>query len=122
MKSLRKYRVVVLFVTDIIIICLAYLASAFLLTSNDVVFSEKYNILISNTIIASVIIYQIEFELFGIYKNITRYENGKDYIKYILLSAFAGLIVFLISYILKFRSIFLIDNYLDMNSFQNLLF
>lgn len=94
MKSLRKYRVVVLFVIDIITICLAYLASAFLLTSNNVVFTEKYNTLISNTIIVSVVVYQIIFQLFGVYKNITRYENGKDYIKYISLSAFSGLIVF----------------------------
>ena len=99
MKSLRKYRVVVLFVTDIIIICLAYLTSAFLLTNNSVVFSIKYNTLISNAIIASAVIYEIVFNLFGIYRNITRYEDGKDYLKYILLSAFSGLIVFLASYI-----------------------
>lgn len=105
MKSLRKYRVVVLFVIDIITICLAYLASAFLLTSNNVVFTEKYNTLISNTIIVSVVVYQIIFQLFGVYKNITRYENGKDYIKYISLSAFSGLIVFLISYIFKFPAV-----------------
>ena len=99
MKSLRKYRVVVLFVTDIIIICLAYLTSAFLLTNNSVVFSIKYNTLISNAIITSAVIYEIVFNLFGIYRNITRYEDGKDYLKYILLSAFSGLIVFLASYI-----------------------
>jgi len=101
MKSLRKYRAVVLFVLDIIAICLAYMLSAFLLTTNSLVFSKEYNTLISNVIIASVIIYQVIFNISGMYKNITRYENGKDYIKYIVLSAISGIIIFLLSYILN---------------------
>ena len=99
MKSLRKHRSLILFITDILIICIAYMFSAFLLTSNKLLFSQEYNLLISNSIVTTVIIYQIIFRIFGIYKNITRYENGKDYIQYIVLSGLAGFIVFLISYI-----------------------
>lgn len=99
MKSLRKHRVIVLFITDIIIICLAYMLSAFLLISNSVIFSAEYNTLISNSIIVTVVTYQIIFNVFGMYKNIIRYEDGRDYIKYISLSALSGLIYFLISFI-----------------------
>ena len=105
MKSLRKHRSVILFITDILIICIAYMFSAFLLTSNKLLFSQEYNLLISNSIVTTVIIYQIIFRIFGIYKNITRYENGKDYIQYIVLSGLAGFIVFLISYIFNIKMV-----------------
>ena len=105
MKSLRKHRALILFITDILIICIAYMFSAFLLTSNKLLFSQEYNLLISNSIVTTVIIYQIIFRIFGIYKNITRYENGKDYIQYIVLSGLAGFIVFLISYIFNIKMV-----------------
>ena len=105
MKSLRKHRSLILFITDILIICIAYMFSAFLLTSNKLLFSQEYNLLISNSIVTTVIIYQIIFRIFGIYKNITRYENGKDYIQYIVLSGLAGFIVFLISYIFNIKMV-----------------
>ena len=99
MKSLRKHRVILLFIIDIIIICLAYMLSAFLLINNKIIFSSEYNTLISNSIIITVVTYQIIFNAFGVYKNIIRYEDGKDYIKYIVLSAFSGIIIFLINFI-----------------------
>ena len=105
MKSLRKHRSLILFITDILIICIAYMFSAFLLTSNKLLFSQEYNLLISNSIVTTVIIYQIIFRIFGIYKNITRYENGNDYIQYIVLSGLAGFIVFLISYIFNIKMV-----------------
>ena len=105
MKSLRKHMSLILFITDILIICIAYMFSAFLLTSNKLLFSQEYNLLISNSIVTTVIIYQIIFRIFGIYKNITRYENGKDYIQYIVLSGLAGFIVFLISYIFNIKMV-----------------
>ena len=48
-----------------------------------------------NTILISLVVYEIIFGIFNIYKNITRYENGKDYIVYITLSLLSGIIVFL---------------------------
>ncbi len=99
MKSLRKYRVVVLFITDIIVICLAYLMSAFLLESKNAILIPPYSIIISNAIITTVIVYEIIFNICGVYRSITRYENGKDYIKYIALSGLSGLIVFFMTYI-----------------------
>ncbi len=99
MKSLRKYRVMVLFIVDIIIICLAHMTSAFLLEDTKEVLTDSYNFLLSNTIIGTVIVYEIILNIFGAYKSITRYENGKDYIQYIVVSGISGLIVFFLRYI-----------------------
>ena len=95
MKSIRKYRVVILFLIDILIIASAYILTAFLATDNFMLFTNQYKNIIANTIIISLMVYQIVFGLFNIYKNITRYENGKDYIVYITLSLLSGIIVFL---------------------------
>ena len=95
MKSIRKYRVVILFLIDILIIASAYILTAFLTTDNLMLFTNQYKNIIANTIIISLMVYQIVFGLFNIYKNITRYENGKDYIVYITLSLLSGIIVFL---------------------------
>lgn len=101
MKSIRKYRAVLLFIIDIIIIASAYLITAYLTTDNLALFTNKYKDMLSNTILISLITYEIIFLIFNIYKNITRYENGKDYIVYITLSIFSGILVFLIGLITK---------------------
>lgn len=101
MKSIRKYRAVLLFIIDILIIASAYLVTAYLTTDNVALFTNKYKDIISNTILISLIVYEIIFGIFNIYKNITRYENGKDYIVYILLSMLSGMLVFLIGLITK---------------------
>ena len=101
MKSIRKYRAVLLFIIDILIIASAYLVTAYLTTDNVALFTNKYKDIISNTILISLIVYEIIFGIFNIYKNITRYENGKDYIVYILLSMLSGILVFLIGLITR---------------------
>lgn len=103
MKSIRKYRAVLLFIIDILIIASAYLVTAYLTTDNVALFTNKYKDIISNTILISLIVYEIIFGIFNIYKNITRYENGKDYIVYILLSMLSGMLVFLIGLITKIQ-------------------
>ena len=77
MKSIRKYRAVLLFIIDILIIASAYLVTAYLTTDNVALFTNKYKDIISNTILISLIVYEIIFGIFNIYKNITRYENGR---------------------------------------------
>ncbi len=99
MKSLRKYRVIVLFIIDIIIVCLAHLISAFLLEETKTILTESYNFLLSNTIVGTVIVYEVILNIFGAYRSITRYENGKDYIQYMMVAAMSGLIVFFLKYI-----------------------
>ena len=96
MKSIRKYRVVLLFIIDILIIASSYILTAFLTTENFILFTNEYKNIIANTIVISLIVYETIFGIFNIYKNITRYENGKDYIIYISLSMLSGILVFLI--------------------------
>ena len=75
MKSIRKYRTVLLFIIDILIIASAYLVTAYLTTDNVALFTNKYKDIISNTILISLVVYEIIFGIFNIYKNITRYET-----------------------------------------------
>lgn len=69
MKSIRKYRAVLLFIIDILIIASAYLVTAYLTTDNVALFTNKYKDIISNTILISLIVYEI---IFGIFNNITK--------------------------------------------------
>ena len=101
MKSLRKYRAIVLFITDILVICLAYMLTAFLLENSSYLFSPEYSTIITNSILITIFVYEVIFNIFGIYKSITRYENGKDYIQYIVLAGLSGLIVFFLNYMFK---------------------
>ena len=94
MKSIRKYRVVLLFIIDILIIAFSYIFTAFLTTENFMLFTNTYKNILANTIVISLIVYETIFGIFNIYKNITRYENGKDYIIYISLSMLSGMLVF----------------------------
>ena len=101
MKSLRKYRTIVLFITDILVICLGYMLTAFLLENTEYLFSPEHSEIITNSIITTILIYEVVFNVFGVYRSITRYENGKDYIQYIVLSGLSGLIVFFLAYMFK---------------------
>ena len=50
MKSIRKYRAVLLFIIDILIIASAYLVTAYLTTDNVALFTNKYKDSIWNNI------------------------------------------------------------------------
>ncbi len=95
MKLIRKYRAMILYIIDIMIINISYIISAFLLVNNHI---EKlqYVQLLYNTVVLSLFVYLITFNILDVYRNITRFENGIDYIKYIGLSIFSGAIVILI--------------------------
>ncbi|MDO5555319.1 MAG: hypothetical protein Q4G09_01280 [Clostridia bacterium] len=103
MKSIRKYKSTILILVDILIVSISYFITAYLLTNNDQFFANIT--LISNTAIMSIIIYQIIFGIFETYKNITRYENGKDYIMYIFLCALSGLSVLILKGLVRFALI-----------------
>ena len=83
MKLLKKYRNTILRVLDVLIIIVAYYFAAYLISDKQTISSEE-NVIIINTIILAVIIYETILNIFKTYKNITRYENGFDYLVYIL--------------------------------------
>lgn len=103
MKKIRKYRNVLLFLIDVLIIFGAYFITAFLMLDIKKFLSPENLELISNTIIISLLVYQIVFGIIDLYKNITRYENGKDYIKYILACAISACLVIMIKFIFKLQ-------------------
>ena len=82
-KLLKKYRNVILRIFDILIIVVAYYFSAYLVSDSQTITSEE-NVIVINTIILAIIIYSTILHIFKTYKNITRYENGYDYLVYIL--------------------------------------
>ena len=100
MKLIRKYRAMILYIIDIMIINISYIISAFLLVNNHI---EKlqYVQLLYNTVVLCLFVYLVTFNILDVYRNITRFENGIDYIKYIGLSIFSGAIVILIKFLFK---------------------
>ena len=83
MKTIKKYRNIFLRIFDIIIIAISYYIAEILINEHFGLTSEL-NRTIINTIILAVIIYAGMLNIFKTYKNITRYENGNDYLVYVL--------------------------------------
>ena len=83
MKLLKKYRNIALRIMDIIIIAIAYYIGAILI-ENKLWLNNEINNIVLNTVILAVLIYGGILQIFSTYKNITRYENGSDYLVYIL--------------------------------------
>ena len=101
MKKIRKYRNVILFIMDVLIIFASYFVTFFLMYDiNDL--NNPTNLeLINNSIIISLFVYEIIFGVLDLYKHITRYENGKDYFKYIVASGISTGIVIAIKFLFR---------------------
>lgn len=82
MKTIKKYRNVVLRIFDIFIIAVAYFIAKEIVNepSNFVIVGSP---VVINTAIISIIVYSSMLHIFRTYKNITRYENGNDYLIYV---------------------------------------
>mgnify|MGYP005763375111 CR=1 FL=1 len=83
MKVIKKYRNVLLRILDICVIFVAYFIAEMIINNNLNIQSELTPIMF-NTIILAIIVYSTILHLFRTYKNITRYENGNDYLVYVL--------------------------------------
>ena len=83
MKFIKKHRNVCLRIMDVIIIAVSYYMAEILIGNKLVIGPEMHKIVI-DTIILATLIYQIILTIFRTYHNITRYENGKDYLVYVL--------------------------------------
>lgn len=89
LKKIKKYRMLVLFFVDILIIISAHILSLFIIYNDFNIISIETVFKIS---IIAVFIYELFLNLFMVYKNITRYENGNDYLIYIFISLISCLI------------------------------
>ena len=80
---MKKYRNIILRIIDIIIIIESYYIAEVII-NNTLFITDELNLKIINTIIVAIIIYSGMLHIFNTYKNITRYENGNDYLVYVL--------------------------------------
>ena len=78
LKNFSKYRNVVLRLMDMFCIAFAYFLGTVLITDFFLKFDMYYFKRLIITIVTSVIVYQIIFHITKRYKNIIRYEEGKD--------------------------------------------
>ena len=101
---LKKHRNIVLRLMDVIIIAISYYIAEALIT-NDIKIGVVLGNNITNTIIIAIFIYGGTLHLTKTYKNITRYENGNDYLIYILVCVIATAIITLIQAITSFSLI-----------------
>lgn len=96
-KKLGKFRNIILIFMDIVCIVLAYYMGVVLITQNSLFeIDSYYTRRLLNSIVVSVIVYQLVFHLTRRYKNIIRYEEGRDYILYFILCIISGIIVTII--------------------------
>ena len=100
MKHLKKHRNVVLRIFDVFVIIFSYYIAESIINNNFDILS-KYNLTFLNTIILALILYLGIFNIFKTYKNITRYENGNDYLVYVLACLIAYIIMIALKLIFK---------------------
>lgn len=84
LKSLEKYTKLILFLIDIISIAISYLLTQIFLNESYEIINEFTKNQLINSILISIIVYQIFLNLFEVYKNITMYEGAKEYFSYAL--------------------------------------
>ena len=101
MKTIVKHSKIFMFIIDIIIIAISAVIANILLTKKDFLFTNSNLHVIVNSIIISIIVYQIYLNIFRIYRNITRFESGKDYLIYMLVCALSGFTLLAARFILK---------------------
>ena len=92
-KKLSKYRNIILILMDIFCIAFAYYLGVVLITDSIYNINQYYSVRLSKSILVSVIVYQIVFHTTKRYKNIIRYEDGKDYLIYFILCMISSIIV-----------------------------
>ena len=91
---------IILTIIDILIIALASIISRFLLSNTFYFKSDEWQ-QIGISIALAIVIYQVFFRLFNLYRNITRYESGKDYLSYIFVCAISCITTYIIKNIFK---------------------
>lgn len=101
LRELSKYRNLILTILDILCIIVAYYVGTILITDSVLNLSDYYVSRLIKTVVVSVVVYQIVFRIAKIYNNIIRYEEGRDYVKYIFLCILSAVIVSLIKDIFK---------------------
>lgn len=87
---------------DIMVIAVSYYIAEILI-NNSLIITHELNRTIINTIVIAIIVYSGLLNIFKTYKNITRYENGNDYLIYVLACLVAYTLITLIKIVCHFN-------------------
>ena len=98
-EIIKKNKNLLLVIVDIAVIIACYLVSIFFLSIN---ITDDYKTLIKELAIA-VVTYEIFLNIFQMYRNMMRYEVGKDYIKYIISSFLSIIILSILALVFNFK-------------------
>lgn len=93
-SELKKYKGLLVVITDVIVIIISYLASILFL-NNKIIFDNELFV----QLLIVIIVYQLYLNIFRLYQNIIRYEMGMDYIKYIFCSLLSVITVSTVNFI-----------------------
>lgn len=81
-ERLKKHRNLILRIVDILAIILTYIFVELFKSEKLLIYTSSDMNTLLNTTFVAICVYQIFLTLFDSYKNIIRYENGKDYLIY----------------------------------------
>lgn len=95
-KKLSKYRDVILVMMDCFCIVFAYYLGAVLLQDTIFNFSEYYTSKVMVSSLWYILVYEIIFHLVRRHKSIIRYEEGRDYIVYIIICLITAFVIAII--------------------------
>lgn len=82
-KFAQKHRNIVLRIFDIVIIIASYYIAQIII-GNKLIFIPEIRRRVLTSICLAILVYGGFLQIFKTYKNITRYENGNDYLIYVL--------------------------------------
>ena len=97
-EKLGKKKTYLLVLIDVLTIAFLYIAIQFFVRDTFRIYGETL-IRIIRTILIAIAIYETLFKILGLYKYITRFENGKDYMVYAMACASRGLIISILNII-----------------------
>ena len=79
---IKRHRIVFVRLVDILVLIISYAFVELFKSETLSIFTSSDRQIFINTILLAVVAYQLFLTLFDCYKNIIRYENGKDYLIY----------------------------------------
>lgn len=107
-EAIKKNKNFFLVLIDILIIFTSYLVSIFFLS---VQITDVKAFAIESLI--AIIIYELILNIFQMYRNMMRYEVGKDYVKYIISAIISVVIISVLALVLDFKYLSLKFNILS---------
>lgn len=102
-KKVMKYRTLLLITLDILCIIVAYYIGTVFFTGKFFNWNYYYVYRSTRSILISIVVYELFFQMSKIYNNIIRYEDGKAYLKYIILCMLSAIVVSMLSEFLDFE-------------------